>query len=230
MTWAQASLEVSKTLQLPLMRVTHATSYFSRSSWVRVVTTTEFTPCMHACVYIRRYKIWIILRFYLSLDLPTLTRSDDHTSTLHSDDWNAWFVDDSRTAQLPSIEWQKPLLHTFQVSVVVVITTKWTLCVHAYTPAGTPPWFLQLCTTYNAHKLRRPDIYFALNWHLRIDTLHACMCSHPKVQIKNILWFYCSVDLTTLTSSDNLTSTLHSDDRNARAIHASRTPRFPSIE
>ena len=50
---------------------------------------------------------------------------------------------------------------------VVVITTKWNFCVHAYTPAGTyrkPPSILRLCTTYNDHKLRWPDIYFAFRW------------------------------------------------------------------
>ena len=114
-----------------------------------------------------KVKIRNILWFYRSVDLTTLTSSDDRTSTLHSDDWNACFVDAARTSQLPFIKWHKPLLHTFQVIGVVVMTTKWTLCVHAYIPAGTyrnPPSILRLCTIYNDHKLRLPDIYFAFRW------------------------------------------------------------------
>jgi hypothetical protein len=69
---------------------------------------------LHARMHLlSKIQIRNILRFHRSVHLTTLTSSDDQTSTLESDDWNACFLDASRTSRLPSIEWHKALLHIF---------------------------------------------------------------------------------------------------------------------
>lgn len=107
MTWAQASLDRRLQERHDCRRCvyhTPLTSYFSRSPWVTVVITTELTPCMHACIYTRRYRLETSFDATAQyMHLTTRTSSDDQTSTLESDDWNACFLDASRTSRLPSI-------------------------------------------------------------------------------------------------------------------------------